>query len=207
MNFFFFNLFTRPELFFAVVISVGVSVCIHEFCHAYTALKMGDPTAAQMGHLTLNPLKQMGWFSLIMLLLLGFCWGAVPVNPANLTRKGRIMTSLAGPGVNLLLFVWGSVLGAVGLAVLDSELICAYAAIFAQLNMVLFCINIMPVPGFDGGQVLMEFIPRNKLYASEVGKGFMIGAMLLLFYCSGYIFRYSEWITGKVLLFFAEPLL
>ena len=198
MNFFFFNLFTRPELFFAVVISVGVSVCIHEFCHAYTALKMGDPTAAQMGHLTLNPLKQMGWFSLIMLLLLGFCWGEVPVNPANLTRKGRVMTSLAGPGVNLLLFVWGSVLGAVGLAVLDSELICAYAAIFAQLNMVLFCINIMPVPGFDGGQVLMEFIPRSKLYASEVGKGFMIGAVLLLFYCVEYIGIAATWVTLNV---------
>lgn len=206
MNFFFTNLFTHPHFFFAVVVSVGVSVCIHEFCHAYTALKMGDPTAAQMGHLTLNPLKQMGWCSLIMLLLLGFCWGAVPVNPANLTRKGRVMTSLAGPGVNLLLFVLGCVAGAVCLLA-DSELFCAYAAIFAQINMVLFCINIMPVPGFDGGQVLMEFIPRNKLYASELGKGFMIGAMLLLFYCSGYIFRYSEWITGKVLLFFAEPLL
>ena len=207
MNFFFTTLFTDPLYFIIVVLAVGLSVCIHEFCHAYAALKMGDPTAAQMGHLTLNPIKQMGWFSLIMLLMLGFCWGAVPVNPANLTRKGRVMTSLAGPGVNLLLFVWGSVLGAVGLAVLDSELICAYAAIFAQLNMVLFCINIIPVPGFDGGQVLMEFIPRNKLYASEVGKGFMIGAMLLLFYCSGYIFRYSEWITGKVLFFLVELLL
>lgn len=206
MNFFFTNLFSQPELFFAVIISVGVSVCIHEFCHAYTALKMGDPTAAQLGHLTLNPLKQMDWFSLIMLLLLGFCWGAVPVNPANLTRKGRIMTSLAGPGVNLLLFVLGCVVGTVGWAVLDSELIYAYAAVFAQLNMVLFCINIMPIPGFDGGQVLMEFIPRNKLYASEAGKGFMIGAMLLLFYCSGYIFRYSEWVTQKVFIFCWELL-
>ena len=75
MNFFVTNLFREPALFFMVVLSVGSSVCIHEFCHAYAALKMGDPTAAQMGHLTLNPLKQMGWFSVVMLLLLGFCWG------------------------------------------------------------------------------------------------------------------------------------
>ena len=189
-----------------MVLSVGLSVCIHEFCHAYAALKMGDPTAAQMGHLTLNPLKQMGWFSLIMLLLLGFCWGAVPVNPANLTRKGRIAVSLAGPGANLMLFAVGIIAGLIALRLWQWEGLFGVALTFAQINMVLFCINIMPVPGFDGGQVLMEFIPRSKLYASEVGKGFMIGAMLLLFYCVGYIFSYSEWATRKVFIFCWELL-
>ena len=47
MNFFFTSLFSHPTFFFIVVLSVGLSVCIHEFCHAYAALKMGDPTAAQ----------------------------------------------------------------------------------------------------------------------------------------------------------------
>ena len=206
MNFFFTSLFSHPTFFFIVVLSVGLSVCIHEFCHAYAALKMGDPTAAQMGHLTLNPLKQMGWFSLIMLLLLGFCWGAVPVNPANLTRKGRIAVSLAGPGANLMLFAVGIIAGLIALRLWQCEGLFGVAITFAQINMVLFCINIMPVPGFDGGQVLMEFIPRSKLYASEVGKGFMIGAMLLLFYCVGYIFSYSEWATRKVFIFCWELL-
>ena len=206
MNFFFTSLFSHPTFFFIVVLSVGLSVCIHEFCHAYAALKMGDPTAAQMGHLTLNPLKQMGWFSLIMLLLLGFCWGAVPVNPANLTRKGRIAVSLAGPGANLMLFAVGIIAGLIALRLWQWEGLFGVALTFAQINMVLFCINIMPVPGFDGGQVLMEFIPRSKLYASEVGKGFMIGAMLLLFYCVGYIFSYSEWATRKVFIFCWELL-
>ena len=206
MNFFFTSLFSHPTFFFIVVLSVGLSVCIHEFCHAYAALKMGDPTAAQMGHLTLNPLKQMGWFSLIMLLMLGFCWGAVPVNPANLTRKGRIAVSLAGPGANLMLFAVGIIAGLIALRLCQWEGLFGVAITFAQINMVLFCINIMPVPGFDGGQVLMEFIPRSKLYASEVGKGFMIGAMLLLFYCVGYIFSYSEWATRKVFIFCWELL-
>lgn len=206
MNFFFTSLFSHPTFFFIVVLSVGLSVCIHEFCHAYAALKMGDPTAAQMGHLTLNPLKQMGWFSLIMLLLLGFCWGAVPVNPANLSRKGRIAVSLAGPGANLMLFAVGIIAGLIALRLWQWEGLFGVAITFAQINMVLFCINIMPVPGFDGGQVLMEFIPRSKLYASEVGKGFMIGAMLLLFYCVGYIFSYSEWATRKVFIFCWELL-
>ena len=198
MNFFFTTLFTDPLYFVIVVLAVGLSVCIHEFCHAYAALKMGDPTAAQMGHLTLNPLKQMGWFSLIMLLMLGFCWGAVPVNSNNLTRKGRIMVSLAGPGANLLLFGVGIAVGLITFKFIEWRVVFASALIFAQLNLVLFCINIMPVPGFDGGQVLMEFIPRGKLYASEVGKGFMIGAMLLLFYCVDYIWVGARWVTLNV---------
>ena len=201
MNFFFTSLFSHPTFFFIVVLSVGLSVCIHEFCHAYAALKMGDPTAAQMGHLTLNPLKQMGWFSLIMLLLLGFCWGAVPVNPANLTRKGRIAVSLAGPGANLMLFAVGIIAGLIALRLWQWEGLFGVAITFAQINMVLFCINIMPVPGFDGGQVLMEFIPRSKLYASEVGKGFMIGMVLLLFYSVEYIYKWSYTITCAILEF------
>jgi hypothetical protein len=62
----------------------------------------------------------------------------------------------------------------------------------------------MPIPGFDGSKVLMEFIPHSKLYASEAGKGFMIGAVLLLFYCVDYIFKWADWITGKVLRLFLE---
>ena len=59
-------------------------------------------------------------------------------------------------------------------------------------------IKTMAGEDLDGGQVLMEFIPRAKLYASEVGKGFMIGAMLLLFYCVEYIWVGARWVTLNV---------
>ena len=61
-----------------------------------------------------------------------------------------------------------------------------------------FCINIVPVPGFDGGTVLMELIGNNRLYSSELGKGFMIGSFLLLFYLVDYIYYWSEFATANL---------
>ena len=200
------NLFSDPVLFFAVLISVGLSVCIHEFFHAYIALKCGDSTAADAGHLTLNPLKQMGIISIVMLLLLGICWGAVPVDPKRLDRKKRIFTALAGPLTNLMLFVIGVLLGVLAIK-FNVESMVMFTVIFAQVNMVLFCINIAPVPGFDGGTVLMELIGGEKLYSSELGKGFMIGAFLLLFYLMDYIFAWASWATAHLLNFLGNLLI
>ena len=200
MNLFITNIYRDPQLFFTVIIAVGFSVCVHEFSHAWMAKKCGDSTAADAGHLTLNPLKQMGVISIIMLLILGFCWGSVPVNPALLTKRQRIAVSLAGPGANLALFAAG-VLAFLIASKLDLEFVLPVILIFTQLNLVLFCINIAPVPGFDGGAVAAELLPMHKLYSSEVGKGFMIGMVLLLFYSVDYIFLWSSKITYAVLNF------
>ncbi len=200
MNIFVSNLFSDPLLFFTVIIAVGFSVCLHEFAHAYAALKCGDPTAANAGHLTLNPLKQMGWISIIMLLLLGFCWGAVPVNPMNLTRKKRIFVALSGVLCNLILFLLGA-LAATAAYKTGANAAGAALLIFTQLNLVLLFINILPVPGFDGGTVLAEILPMHKLYSSELGKGFMLGMVLIFFYCVDYIFMASSYITTALINF------
>ena len=198
MNLFITNIYKDPLLFFSVIIAVGFSVCVHEFCHAWMAKKCGDLTAAAAGHLTLNPLKQMGVISIIMLLILGFCWGAVPVNNAILTRRQRIAVSLAGPGANLGLFLCG-VIAFLLAGKLNLNIALPLILIFTQLNLVLFCINIAPVPGFDGGNIAAELLPMHKLYSSEVGKGFMIGMVLLLFYSVDYIYLWSGKITYAVL--------
>ena len=200
MNIFVNNLFSDPWLFFTVVIAVGFSVCMHEFSHAYAALKCGDPTAANAGHLTLNPLKQMGIMSIIMLLMLGFCWGAVPVNPMNLTRKKRIFVALAGVLCNLILFILGAVATTAAYKA-GADFLSGMMLIFTQLNLVLFFVNLLPVPGFDGGKVLAEILPMHKLYSSELGKGFMLTAVLIIFYCVDYIFMASSYITTALINF------
>ena len=198
MNLFITNIYRDPLYFFAVIIAVGFSVCVHEFCHAWVAKKCGDNTAADAGHLTLNPLKQMGIISIIMLLILGFCWGAVPVNPHILSKRQRIAVSLAGPVANLGLFVCGVIAFLIAVK-LNLDLALAFILIFTQLNLVLFGINIAPVPGFDGGSIVAELLPMHKIYSSEVGKGIMIGMILLLFYSVDYIFLWSNKITFAVL--------
>ena len=110
MNLFITQAFTDTKMFLMITLVVVFSICLHEFFHAWTALQFGDTTAADRGHLTLNPLRQMGPMSIIMFLILGFAWGAVPVNPAVLRAKNRhapAIVSLAGPATNFGLFLIG----------------------------------------------------------------------------------------------------
>ena len=98
----------NPTAFILIVVTLVFSISLHEYFHARCALWMGDSTAADAGHLTLNPFRQMGWISLVMLLVAGIAWGAVPVDPVRLRSRhswGPLATALAGPAANLLLAV------------------------------------------------------------------------------------------------------
>lgn len=187
MNFFINNLFTHPVFFIYTVLIVSFSVCVHEYCHARAALALGDPTAARLGHLTLNPLKQMGWISIVMLLLLGICWGAVPVNPNLVSPRRRALIALAGPFANFGLFLASLALYALCLKFQFGYPLQLFI-LAGLMNLVLFFINILPVPGFDGGAVLMSFFPAARWRDNEVIKGAMIGMVILLFTCIQYVF-------------------
>lgn len=193
MNLFLNHLFTEPVYFFTVILIVGFSVCLHEYCHARVALALGDPTAAMTGHLTLNPLKQMGWWSIFMLLLLGICWGSVPVDPRRVTRRQSALIALAGPAANFGLFLvsLASCILCIKLGFRFGTEFFLYAGV---MNLVLFFLNLMPVPGFDGGAILFAFLPVERLRDSELAKGIMIGMVLLLFTCIGYLFFAAQWV-------------
>ena len=198
MNIFVQNLISNSLFFWLVTLSVIPSICLHEYAHAQTALWMGDDTAARRGHLTLNPLRQMGWISLIMFLIIGIAWGAVPVNRNNLTRRGAVLVSLSGPLMNLFLAIFGAVLllimlllHAHGIAV--NSLLAKYFYYLGIYNLVLFLFNMLPVPGLDGWGVIAEFIPFRKVH-SEWIKGIMLLLMLLLITCFDYIFMAAAWV-------------
>ena len=200
MNLFILEAFREPKLFLMKTLVVVFSICLHEFCHAWTALKFGDTTAADRGHLTLNPIKQMGPISIIMFLILGFAWGAVPVDPYVLRARNRhapAIVALAGPAANFGLFLIGffcfgflqtriSYLienEAVGRTIL--ELFC----ILGCYNAFLCIFNLLPVPGLDGWNALTEYVPRLKRLSSEFAKGVTIFLIFLLLVSVGRIFE------------------
>lgn len=167
-----------------VTLAVVPAICLHEYFHAQVALWCGDPTAAMRGHLTLNPLKQMGMMSIIMFLFIGIAWGGVPVNPMNLTKRGRILTALAGPLMNFVLFLL-AILTYPLLAVFTNapHLLVSYIFIAGVYNLILFLFNMMPIPGLDGWNILTQFV-KIKNASSEIFKGIMvvlIFVMLMLF--------------------------
>ena len=189
------TLFSDPVLFTMITLAVIPAICLHEYFHAQVALWCGDPTAALHGHLTLNPLKQMGLLSVIMFLMIGIAWGGVPVNPLNLNKRGRVLTALAGPLMNFVIFL---------LAILTYPLLEIYTTVPRLLisyiftvgvyNLILCIFNLLPIPGLDGWIVLNQFVKIQKT-SSEVFKG----AMVLLIFGMLMLFPYIVKFAGLVM--------
>ena len=182
-----------------ITLVVVFSICLHEFFHAWTALQFGDSTAADRGHLTLNPLKQMGPFSIIMFLMLGFAWGAVPVDNYVLRARNRhapAIVALAGPATNFGLFLIGffffGFLGPRMWNLMENEVagqtVVEFFLILGCYNAFLCIFNLLPVPGLDGWAALTEYVPRLKRLSSEFAKGVTIFLIFLFLFLSGRIF-------------------
>ena len=193
-------LWQDPHMFVTMLFLVTFSICCHEFMHAFVALRFGDDTAARCGHLTLNPLKQMGILSLAMLLLFGIAWGQVPVNRANFrSRAGRVATILAGPLTNLALWVVFLVLGLITARFSGNRFAFMMLEYSAVINFVLFAFNLLPVPGLDGFNIMIEFFPGIFHRDSEVVKGAYFLLIAILFTSSGMIFELAAKVTMKTL--------
>jgi Zn-dependent protease len=184
-----------PNMYFMWITLVVFSVCCHEYMHARTALWQGDDTAAQMGHLTLNPLKQMGPMAIVMLLLIGITWGQVPVDPHRMRRRySRMLVSFSGPATNLMLFVGFVLLATVAIRLQGPKgALVFFSRLGASLNFVLFAFNLLPMPPLDGYTVFSYFFPRVFRLDTEFQKGVMVFLFILVFFS----FRWL-WLAGSL---------
>lgn len=160
------------QLDYAWLISTLITVaaallCItfHETCHGFVAWKLGDPTAKKQGRLSLNPLRHVDIFGLIMMAVFKFGWAKpVPIDSRYFKNQkwGMAITALAGPVSNvllailalllywpILLFTEGAVWGYVGLFFQYTALLSVGLAVF----------NIIPIPPLDGSKVLAVVLP------------------------------------------------
>jgi len=187
MNLFITELAKNPSFYFSWVVIVTFSICCHEFAHAYVALRMGDDTAARRGHLSLNPLVQMGRTAIIMLLVIGIAWGRVPVTPARMrSRAGDAITSAAGPLTNLALCIVAALAAALtyGLGARDAESSSPIPLFFfyaSMANAVLFLLNMMPVPMFDGWSVFSLLFPAMRTLNPQTRQNITFAVLLLVF--------------------------
>ena len=187
----------------AIIPILLFSVIIHEIAHGWAALRLGDPTAKEMGRLTLNPIPHIDLFGSIILPIMSLAtagtvfiaWAKpVPINPGNFSRPRRddMIVSFAGPASNLLLslgcagafLVVASIVRQVGgtdTPLLAESLVFLLKMFYGgvYLNIILAVFNLIPIPPLDGSHILASFLPPGAAMAyRRIG---FLGIVAILF--------------------------
>ncbi len=156
------------------LLSLLVAITVHEFCHAFTADKLGDPTPRAYGRLTLNPLAHLDPLGTLMLLIAHFGWGKpVPIDPYNFShpRRDETLVALAGPLSNFIL------------AFIFSRFPYDITYILTYTNLYLGIFNLFPIPPLDGSKILLNILPIEtaaKVESAFQQYGFILIALLII---------------------------
>jgi Zn-dependent protease len=202
------------------IIAFLFACCVHESAHAWMANRCGDPTAAMLGRITLNPIKHIDPIGTIVIPAIGLYYGGymigwakpTPVDPRHFRHGVRddILVSLVGPASNLLVAACATL--ALAIIAMTSPLgrelvhganlqtnsvlqpIVELLLVFLEINVLLAVFNVIPVPPLDGSHVLRHFLPESarRMY-DNVG---MIGLLLLFLWGGRFITAMMNPILG-----------
>ena len=153
------------------------AITVHEAAHGYAARYFGDPTAAMLGRITLNPLKHIDPIGTILMPLLlyfstsgAFLFGyakPVPVNFGQLRNPKRdmIWVALAGPASNFVQAVlWAVALIVLVMVGVQERFFMEMAKAGILVNLVMWAFNLFPLPPLDGGRILVGLLPHKPAY-------------------------------------------
>jgi Zn-dependent protease len=160
------------------LLCVLLILTIHEFAHGYTAYKLGDNTAKNMGRLSLNPLRHLDPFGAVCIVLFHFGWAKpVPINPRNFKNPKRdfAITAIMGPIANIIMAFISAFFYVMLVTVFKDTLLGAtafgsilvtvvnFVYIFHSINIGLGIFNLIPIPPLDGSRILNAILP-SRIY-------------------------------------------
>lgn len=168
---------TREGLLVTLVTlpAILIAITFHEFAHAFAADKLGDDTPRMQGRLTLNPFAHIDFVGFALLIVAGFGWGKpVQINPVKFNRKvsmtkGEAIVSLAGPLMNFVLAIIGSIIMMLmfkfnWFSNIDRNgygLIVTFLFEVILINVGLGIFNLIPLPPLDGSKIIKSILPYN----------------------------------------------
>jgi len=185
---------------------VLVSLTIHEAAHAWTADRLGDPTARLLGRVSLNPLVHIDPIGTVLLPLLAafsrlpiIGWAKpVPVNISRLRhhRRDFMIVAAAGPLSNIIQAVIAAiVVRALMASTPESTLLLEIFFRAVQINLLLAFFNLVPIPPLDGGNVLAGLLPERGAALFDAVRPF------------GFILLYALMLTGVLSSLIVPPTL
>lgn len=170
------------------LISLFASITVHEFMHAWSADKLGDPTAKAMGRASLNPIVHIDPIGTVLLpLFLAISnlpvigWAKpVQINPNNFKdyKMGQALTAIAGPIGNLILILIFSVLFHL---LPEKNLFGLFVVTMVNINLILMIFNLIPIPPLDGSKVLYRFISHEAAAKLEQYGIFILMGFIIFF--------------------------
>lgn len=182
--------------------AIILAFTIHEFMHAYVAVKAGDNTPINQGRYTLNPLKHIDPIGFIMVLIAGIGWAKpVQVNINNFSnkRKSFMMVSLAGVLGNFMLaFLVRAIMYFSPGLYLSNTILYNILSYIVMINLMLIWLNLLPIPPLDGFNVLttlVRFKNMNIIFSLK-RYGFLI---LIVLWFTRILGLYISFMTGLVI--------
>ena len=179
-------------------LAVLIILTLHEYAHAYAAYKMGDPTAKNLGRLSLNPLKHLDPFGALCMIFFHFGWAKpVPINARNFKnpKRGFAITALAGPLSNMIFAFISAFVYLLLIAVFNdvtfktefqfklAENTLVFVYLFHIINVGIGIFNLIPIPPLDGSRILNVLLPPKYYFGiMKYERKIYLGLIIWLFF-------------------------
>ena len=196
---FYLNTFSSVQEALVYLLSLAIAsliaISFHEWGHAFVAYKLGDPTAKNLGRMSLDPTKHIDPIGFLCFLLLGIGWAKpVVINSRNLKhyRRDDILISVAGITMNIILsFVFYIIYQTLAYNGLMNEIVMRILALTIRLNITFAVFNLLPVPPLDGFHIVSSIFVRKNFRVVEFLQrfGFIILIALLYFNALDWLFN------------------